>query len=117
MHDFGMGDHVELQPAGEDDLLLLEKLTWDPAVAGEFAQFGWFDLRMWRREWAEDRLIGDDGGVLMGGRGADRLGLLGRRPPPATPPPYFWQVGIPPPPGPPAPRTRPPPPPPPPPHP
>ena len=89
-----MGDHVELRPAGEDDLLLLEKLTWDPAVAGEFDQFGWFDLRMWRREWAEDRLIGDDGGVLMVVRGADRLGFVSWRRQPSTPAAYYWEIGI-----------------------
>src|SRR5215469_12364386 len=70
-----MGDHVELRPAAEEDLLVLEKLTWDPATAGEFARFGWFDLRMWRRGWAENRLIGDDGGVLMVVHGAEQIGF------------------------------------------
>ncbi len=80
-----MGDHVELRPAAEDDLLVLEKLTWDPAVAGEFAQFGWFDLRQWRREWIEDKLIGDDGGALMVVCGSERLGFVSWRPPDVHP--------------------------------
>ena len=37
-----VGDQVTLRPVGEDDLPIMEKLTWDPAVAGEFARFGWF---------------------------------------------------------------------------
>jgi RimJ/RimL family protein N-acetyltransferase len=94
MHDFGMSDHVELQPAGEDDVLLLEQLTWDPRIAGEFAQFGWFDLRLWRRAWADNKLIGDDGGVLMVVRGGDRLGFVNWRRTPSTPAAYYWEIGI-----------------------
>lgn len=89
-----MGDHVELRPAAEEDLLLLEKLTWDPAVAGEFAQFGWFDLRQWRRGWIENKLIGDDGGVLMVACGAKRLGFVSWDRQPSTPGAYYWEIGI-----------------------
>ena len=89
-----MGDHVELRPAAEEDLLLLEKLTWDPAVTGEFAQFGWFDLRMWRREWIENKLISDDGGVLMVVCGAERLGCVDWRRQPSTPGAYYWEIGM-----------------------
>ncbi len=38
-----MDDRVDFRPAAEDDLPVLEELTWDPQIAGEFAQFGWFD--------------------------------------------------------------------------
>jgi hypothetical protein len=38
-----MGDRVWLRPVGEDDLPMVEKLTWDPETAGEYAQFGWFN--------------------------------------------------------------------------
>ena len=89
-----MGDHVELRPAAEDDLLVLEKLTWDPAVAGEFAQFGWFDLQQWRREWAEDKLIGDDGGVLMVVCGGERLGFVNWRRQTSTPAASYWEIGV-----------------------
>lgn len=75
---------MELRPVTEDDLPVLEKLTWDPETAGEFAQFGWFDLRLWRRGWAENGLIGEDSGVLMVVRGADRLGLVNWRRLPLT---------------------------------
>ena len=89
-----MGDHVELRPAAEEDLLLLEKLTWDPAVTGEFAQFGWYDLRMWRQGWIENKLIGDDGGLLMVVRGAERLGCVDWRRQPSTPGAYYWEIGM-----------------------
>jgi RimJ/RimL family protein N-acetyltransferase len=89
-----MGDHVGLRPAAEEDLLLLEKLTWDPAVTGEFAQFGWYDLRQWRRGWIENKLIGDDGGVLMVVRDAERLGFVDWRRQPSTPGAYYWEIGM-----------------------
>ena len=89
-----MGDHVELRPAAEEDLLVLEKLTWDPAVTGEFAQFGWYDLRMWRQGWIENKLIGDDGGLLMVVRGAERLGCVDWRRQPSTPGAYYWEIGM-----------------------
>lgn len=94
MHDFGMADQVELRPATEEDVLLLERLTWDPQVTGEFAQFGWFDLRQWRREWAENWLIGDDGGVLVVFRDGDRLGFVSWSRQPSTPAAYYWEVGV-----------------------
>ena len=28
---------------------MVEKLTWDPETAGEYAQFGWFNPQLWRR--------------------------------------------------------------------
>lgn len=43
----GMGDHdghtganLAPRPVREADLPVLQALTWDPATAGEFAQFG-----------------------------------------------------------------------------
>jgi RimJ/RimL family protein N-acetyltransferase len=89
-----MGDPVRLRPVGEDDLPVLEKLTWDPEIAGEFARFGWFDLRLWRRQWAENRLITEDGGVLLVVRGDEPLGFVNWRRRPATPAGYCWVMGI-----------------------
>jgi RimJ/RimL family protein N-acetyltransferase len=89
-----MGDHVELRPAAEEDLLVLEKLTWDPAATGEFARFGWFDLRQWRRGWIEDKLIGDGGGVLMVVCGGEPLGFVNWDRVPSTPGGYYWEIGI-----------------------
>jgi RimJ/RimL family protein N-acetyltransferase len=89
-----MGDHVRLRPAREDDLPIIEKLTWDPDTAGEFAQFGWFDPRLWRRAWAENELIGADGGLLMVMLGEELLGLVNWRRRPTTPAAYCWEIGI-----------------------
>ena len=87
-------DQVTLRPVGEDDLPIMEKLTWDPAVAGEFARFGWFDLRLWRRGWDENGLLGGDGGVLMVVRGGERLGFVNWRRKPSTPAAFHWEIGI-----------------------
>jgi RimJ/RimL family protein N-acetyltransferase len=89
-----MGDQVTLRPVHEDDLPVMEKLTWDPAVAGEFAQFGWFDPQMWRRRWAENGLLGEDGGVLMVVRGDERLGFANWRSKPSTPATFRWEMGV-----------------------
>jgi len=45
----GMADELQLRPPREDDLALIEKLTQDPATAGEFAWFGWHNPLRWRR--------------------------------------------------------------------
>jgi RimJ/RimL family protein N-acetyltransferase len=89
-----MGNQVTLRPVAEDDLPMMEKLTWDPETAGEFARFGWFDTRMWRRGWAEDGLIGPDGGALMVVSGDERLGFVNWRRRPTAPPSYCWSIGI-----------------------
>jgi RimJ/RimL family protein N-acetyltransferase len=89
-----MGDHVTLRPVREDDLSVLEALTWDPDTAGEFAQFGWFDPGLWRRRWAADEMIGADGGVLMVLSGEMTLGLVNWRRQPCTPAAYYWEIGV-----------------------
>ena len=89
-----MGDQLTLRPVGEDDLPVVEDLTWDPETAGEFAQFGWFDPLLWRRRWAENRLISDDGGMLMVIRDADRLGFVNWRHRRTTPAAYCIEMGI-----------------------
>jgi RimJ/RimL family protein N-acetyltransferase len=94
MHDFYVETRLEFRPVAEDDLPVLEKLTLDPEMTGEFGQFGWFDLRRWRRAWADNGMIGDDGGALMVVRGAERLGFVIWRRRPSTPAAYFWEIGI-----------------------
>jgi RimJ/RimL family protein N-acetyltransferase len=89
-----MEDRIALRPAGEDDLVVVEKLTGDPDTAGVFAWFGWPDTGRWRRSWAENGLLGGDGGVLMVVRGEERLGFMNWRRRPSTPAAYFWEIGI-----------------------
>ena len=89
-----MAEQVALRPVREDDLPALEALTCDEETAGEFAFFGWFDLRRWRRGWAENGLLGDDGGALMVVRGEERLGCVTWRRRPITPAAHCWMMGI-----------------------
>ena len=88
-----MEDVVALRPVAEEDLPLLERLTQDPAAAGEHAWSGWRNLLRFRQEWAEDRLVGDDGGVLLIVQGAERLGFVSWFKV-DFPPSYYWSMGI-----------------------
>jgi hypothetical protein len=54
---------MRLRPVSEDDLPVLERLRQDPDATGEFAWFGWNNLRDLRRRWDENGLIGPDGVV------------------------------------------------------
>jgi RimJ/RimL family protein N-acetyltransferase len=89
-----MDDQVALRPAREDDLPVLEKLTGDPAAAGEFSWFGWTDPQRWRRGWAENRLLSETGGALMVVRAQESLGCVNWRRQTVGPVAYYWAIGI-----------------------
>ena len=90
-----MDDPIELRPVEEDDLATLgELIAGDPVTAGEFSWYGWNDRQQWHRRWAENGLLGDDGGTLMVARGQERLGLVNWRRKVATPTAYHWEIGI-----------------------
>lgn len=89
-----MSNCVVLRPVGENDLTVLEELTQDPEITGEFTRFGWFDPRRWRRGWDENGLIGPDGGTLLVVRGDERLGFVNWRRRQTTPAAYCWEMGI-----------------------
>src|SRR5258707_14997303 len=80
-----MSDQLELRLVRESDIAVLEALTQDPETTGEYQWFGWHDLRRWRRGWADDGLIGPDGGTLVVVRDNRRLGLVNWRGRPTTP--------------------------------
>ncbi len=90
----GAGGEVTLRPAAEADLVILERLTQDPAATGEFAWMGWHHLSRYRQAWADNRLISDDDGILIVARGADRLGIVSWHKVPSTPACYYWNIGI-----------------------
>ena len=93
----GMSDDVALRPVREDDLPMLEELTQDPEMTGDFEWFGWSDLRHWRRGWNENGLITPDGGTLIVTRGDQRLGLVNwyrQFTVPGSPSSYCWEIGI-----------------------
>ena len=89
-----MPDSLELRPAAETDLPMLEKLTQDPAATGEFAYYGYHDPRRWRRGWAENELIGPDGGLLVVVAGTERAGFVNWRRRPVGPTASYWEIGI-----------------------
>jgi RimJ/RimL family protein N-acetyltransferase len=90
----GMDDLLELRPVQEGDLWILEKLTQDPTMTGEFAWFGWHDPARWQRGWAEHRLLGPEGGALIIQRGPQPLGFVVWQRHPATVAAYYWEIGI-----------------------
>ena len=90
-----MDDQIELRPVEEDDLVTLgDLIAGDPVTAGEFSWYGWNDRLRWHRRWAENGLLGDDGGTLMVARGQKRLGLVNWRRKIATPTAYHWEIGV-----------------------
>jgi RimJ/RimL family protein N-acetyltransferase len=89
-----MADELHLRPVREDDLAIIEKLTQDPELTGEFAWFGWHYPLRWRRRWAEDRLLDDASGVLMTVLGPRPLGFVSWRRHPATVAAFYWEIGI-----------------------
>ena len=89
-----MAEEVTLRPLAEADLVILERLTQDPAATGEFAWLGWHNLAQYRQSWEDHRLITDDGGILLAVRGDDQLGIVSWRKVPSTPAYCYWNIGI-----------------------
>jgi len=90
----GMDAGLSLRLVGEADLGILERLTQDPGVTGEFAWLGWHDLLHYRQWWADNRLIGDDVGILMVVHGGERLGFVSWHKVQSTPGCHYWNIGI-----------------------
>jgi RimJ/RimL family protein N-acetyltransferase len=85
---------VVLRPVFEDDLPVFEQFALDPELTGPFEWQGWSDPGRWRRRWAENGLLGDDGGQLMVATGADRLGFVAWRKVVNWRTSYCWNIGI-----------------------
>jgi RimJ/RimL family protein N-acetyltransferase len=88
-----MDEVVALRPVAEEDLPFLERLTQDPDAVGEHAWSGWRDLLRFRQGWLEDRLVGEDGGVLLIARGSERIGFVSWFQVDFSPS-YYWSMGI-----------------------
>jgi RimJ/RimL family protein N-acetyltransferase len=73
---------------------VLEGLIGDPEVTGEFTWHGYTPLPVLRKRWAEDRLIGPEGGILIVCQGDNRLGLVSWRKHDHTPGAFNWEIGI-----------------------
>lgn len=87
-------DGVRLRPVCEDDLPGLEAFLVDPEAAGPFAWFGWADPGRFRRRWAENGMLSDDGGLLMVTSGTEALGFVSWRKVVTVPGSHFWNMGI-----------------------
>jgi RimJ/RimL family protein N-acetyltransferase len=85
---------VALRPVAEDDLPMLERFLTDPDWAAPFQWYGWSDLTRWRRQWAENGLLTDDGGHLMVVSDADRQGFVAWRKVMTSRTSHCWNVGI-----------------------
>jgi RimJ/RimL family protein N-acetyltransferase len=89
-----MDDELRLRPVGEDDLPLLYRLTSDPSATGEYGWFGWQDPGHFRRAWAENGLLGEDGGMLVVAKDAEPLGMMNWRRHKTSTAGYCWEIGI-----------------------
>jgi RimJ/RimL family protein N-acetyltransferase len=89
-----MGDLVTLRPVGEDDLSFLASLRDGPAATGVHEWHGWSDPQRIRRQWAENGLLGENGGSLVALHGADRVGHVSWRKVITGPAAYGWSLGI-----------------------
>ena len=85
---------VALRPVGEDDLPVVQDMMDDPEAIGEFEWTGWQDRQHWRRDWDKNGLRGEDFGIFMVARGAERLGIVSFRRKAAGPASYHWEIGI-----------------------
>ncbi|MFJ4879600.1 GNAT family N-acetyltransferase [Streptomyces sp. NPDC088745] len=84
---------VILRPVVEEDLSVLERFLTDPEATGPFQWLGWSDPGRWRRRWAQDGLLNDDGGQLMVTTGTDRLGFVAWRKVMTSRSSYCWNIG------------------------
>ncbi|WP_406435934.1 GNAT family N-acetyltransferase [Streptomyces sp. NBC_00631] len=90
-------DAVILRPAREGDLPLLERFLFDPEAASRFQWFGWRDPDRFRRRFAENGLLGPDGGQLIVDTDAASdgpFGFVSWHQLTTGPTSYCWSVGI-----------------------
>jgi RimJ/RimL family protein N-acetyltransferase len=83
---------VGLRPVGAADLGFLERFLVDAEAAGPFQWQGWSDPGRWRRRWAQDGLLSDEGGHLIVDQGGEALGFVAWRRAAGWRVPY-WNVG------------------------
>lgn len=71
-----MTEGMRLRPVREKDLDRLEEMFADPEEIGVYNWGGHTDESVWRKRWAENRLIGDDRAVLMIELDDDPIGFV-----------------------------------------
>lgn len=85
---------MELRPATEDDLALLNRLTNDPLATGEFGWFGWRGKDHFRLRWEDDGLLGTDDGLLVISLDDVALGFVSWRKMVTGRTSSCWNIGI-----------------------
>lgn len=85
---------IRLRPVTEEDLALLYRLFSDPAATSEYEWHGWLDPQWLRRQWEENRMLGEDGGKLMVALGDDTLGFVAWRKRSTGFRSFCWDLGI-----------------------
>ncbi|GAQ52998.1 GNAT family N-acetyltransferase [Streptomyces sp. LBUM 1476] len=88
------GDSVTLRPVREDDLLVLEAFLVDAELTGPFQWFGWADPARFRRRWAENGMLTDDGGHLTVAADEDPVGFVAWHKTGVTRAAHYWNIGI-----------------------
>lgn len=86
-------DDVVLRPVVEDDLPALGGILNTPEISAPFQWYGFRDPARVAREWAENGLLGPDGGKLVVTAGDEMLGFVSWRKIEASSASYFWNVG------------------------
>lgn len=89
-----MDDRALLRPVAENDLPLLYRLTSDPSATGQHEWFGWQDPGQFRRQWADNGLLGEDGGMLIVTAGDEPVGFVAWRKHQTARTSYCWTIGI-----------------------
>lgn len=85
---------MSLRPVRESDLEMFDRFLLDPGMNGEFEWHGWQDPHRYRRQWAENGLIDDEGGRLIVVRGEEPMGFVGYRKFLVRRESFCWNIGI-----------------------
>ncbi|GAA1978200.1 GNAT family protein [Catenulispora subtropica] len=83
-----------LRPILEDDLPTLERFLIDPEEVGPFEWHGFADPGRWRKRWAVNGLLDDDGGQLLVVSDRDVLGFVAWRKIITARGSFCWNIGI-----------------------
>lgn len=89
-----MPDDVTLRPVREGDLDMMQRLISDPDCTGEYAWFGWYLPRDFRKDWHETGLLGDHDGALVVDVAQTAVGFVNWRRTTAGVAAYYWEIGI-----------------------
>lgn len=87
-------DRTVLRPVAEADLAVLERFIREPDAAGPFECLSWIDPGLWPRQWADNGLLGEDGGKLMVDAGSAPVGFVGWQKVGVSRTAYCWNISI-----------------------